>query len=330
MTVRKLWILVVMLAPMVASAETPKPASTNVGKKVIVDRVAAIVNDSVILISELDLRMLPLRNEAMQIKDQGERERRLVKLALQALDEMVNDELMVQAASEAKITVDQAEMQQSIDYIKQQNGLDDKQLEAAMKAQGMTLVTLRNDVVRQRAINQLVGPKVQITPEDVRARYDQMQRRSEAVSAVSLSQIVFALPEHPTEQQLEEAKAKAQKSLDRVKAGEDFTKVANEVTEDPTTKATGGQLGWIQRGTLAEDFDQVVFSMEKGDLRGPVKGAKGLYVLQVIDVKRTELKPFDAMKDELTAELRRKALAKHTQAWIEELRKKAYIDIKLK
>jgi len=323
-------VLVLMLAPMVASAETPKPASPNTGKKVIVDRVAAIVNDSVILISELDLRMLPLRNEAMQIKDQGERERRLVKLALQVLDEMVNDELMVQAASEAKITVDQAEMQQSIDYIKQQNGLDDKQLAEAMKAQGMTLATLRNDVVRQRAINQLVGPKVQITAEDVRARYDQLQRRSEAVSAVSLSQIVFALPEHPTVQQLKEAKANAQKSLDRVKAGEDFTKVANEVTEDPTTKATGGQLGWIQRGTLAENFDQVVFSMEKGDIRGPVKGAKGLYVLQVTDVKRSELKPFDAMKDELTAELRRKALAKHTQAWIEELRKKAYIDIKLK
>ena len=69
--------------------------------------------------------------------------------------------------------------------------------------------------------------------------------------------------------------------------------------------------------------------MEKGDVRGPVTGPQGLHVFYVTDVKQSELKPFAEMKDQLKRELRRREMDKQTADWIEELRKKAYIDIKL-
>ncbi|MBS1122333.1 MAG: PpiC-type peptidyl-prolyl cis-trans isomerase [Deltaproteobacteria bacterium] len=304
--------------------------SSDASSKLLVDRVAAVVNDAVILTSELDLRLSPVRAEVMQITDRHERDRRLAKLATQLLDEMINDELVVQAAREAKITVEASEVQEAVDYIKRQNKLDDAQLAAAMKAQGITTSTLRNDLVRQRAVSQLVSPKVQVTEEDLRAHYDQMQRRSSTVSAVSLSQIVFELPDHPTEQQLTAARGKAQRALDRIKAGEEFAKVASEVSEDPSTKPTGGMLGWIEPSTLSATWEPVVFGMDKGEVRGPITGPKGLHLLFANEVKRTQLKPFADMKDELSQDLRRRALGKLTQSWIEELRKKAYIDIKLK
>ena len=329
MVMRVLALLMLLSLSGVAWADK----SPNAGKKEHLEKVVAIVNDSIILQSELDARMVPVIAEAQQIADPQERRRRMAKLASQVLDEMVNEELIVQAAEGAKIEVDSSEVQAALDEIKQQNNLDDAGLTQALAQQGYTLqgykADLRRQLLRLRAVNQLVAPKVQVTDEDVRARYDQMQRRSEAVSAVQLSHILVKLPEHPTEQQLSDAKEKAAKAMDRVKGGEAFAAVAKEVSEDPSTAANGGELGWFQRGSINPDWEQIVFSMNKGDMRGPVTGPQGLHVFYVTDVKQSELKPFDQMKEQLQRELKRRELDKQTQTWTEELRKKAYIDIKL-
>jgi peptidyl-prolyl cis-trans isomerase SurA len=337
-------VLLIALVPGIASI-TPawgddkgapkKQRSPNAGRKVVVERVIAIVNDAIILQSELDARLVPVRNEAMQLPDVKERERRLAKLAGQMLDEMVNEELIVQAGEAAKVEVEASDVQAAIDEIKQQNNFDDATLNQVLAAQGFTLAgyrtELRRQILRLRAQNQLVAPKVQVTEEDVRARYDQMQRRSEAVSAVSLSHMLFKLPEHPTEQQLNDAKEKAAKAVTRVKGGEDFAKVAGEMSEDDGTKTTGGVLGWFQRGSMANpEWEPIVFAMDKGEVRGPINGPQGLHVFMVSDVKKTELKKYEDMKEQIMRELRRRELEKQTQTWIEDLRKKAYIDIKLR
>ncbi|MEO8702826.1 MAG: peptidylprolyl isomerase [Kofleriaceae bacterium] len=322
-------ILTVASATAFAAPSPTKPPPAAAGTKVIVDRVAAVVNDQVILVSELDIRMMPLRAEAAKIADQGERDRRLAKLGLSMLDEMINDELVVQAAVAAKLTVEPEELKSAVDYIKKENKLDDKALEEAMKAQGITVANLKNDLLRQRAINQLVGPKVSVSEDEVKSAYDEMTRRSASVTAVNVSHILFALPEHATEQQQNEAKQRAQAALDRLKAGADFAALANELTDDTGTKTTGGMLGWIDAGTALPEWEPVVFAMEKGDVRGPVAGPKGLYILYANDLKRTQLQPYAAMKEQIGSNLRHKALAKQTKVWIEELRKKAYIDIKL-
>jgi len=313
---------------------TGATTSPNKGKKLKLDYVVAVINDAIILNSELETRRLPVLSEAQQITDPKERERRITKLTSQVLDEMVNEELIVQAAEAAKVEIESSEVQSAIDEIKQQNNLDDAGLSAALAAQGLTIAgykqEMRRQLLRLRAMNTLVAPKVQITDEDIRARYDQMARRTEQVQAVKLAHMLFKLPEHATEQQLAEAKEKASKAIARVKAGEDFAKVAATESDDDSTKATGGELGWFQRGSMANpEWEPIVFAMEKGDVRGPVTGPQGFHVFMVTEVKRSDLKPFPEMKEQLSRELRRREMDKQTQTWVEELRKKAYIDIKL-
>jgi len=308
--------------------------SPNKGKKLKLEYVVAVINDAIILNSELEARRLPVLSEAQQITDPKERERRIAKLTSQVLDEMVNEELIVQAAEAAKVEIESSEVQSAIDEIKQQNNLDDAGLSAALAAQGLTIAgykqEMRRQLLRLRAMNTLVAPKVQITEEDVRARYDQMARRTEQVQAVKLAHMLFKLPEHATEQQLAEAKERASKAIARVKAGEDFAKVAATESDDEGTKATGGELGWFQRGSMANpEWEPIVFAMDKGDVRGPVTGPQGFHVFMVTEIKRSDLKPFPEMKEQLMRELRRREMDKQTQTWVEELRKKAYIDIKL-
>lgn len=316
------------------ASPAPAPSSPNAGKKMIVERVVAVVNDSIILRSELDARMVPVIGEAQQIADPRERERRIEKLRGQVLDEMINEELIVQAAQEAKIEVESAEVQAALDEIKSSNNLDDAALAQVLAAQGYTLANYKHDLRRQlmrlRAVNQLVAPKVNVSDEDVRARYDEMQRRSQSVSAVQLSHILFKLPERPTEQQLAEAKEKAAQAMARIKGGEAFSAVATEITDDLGTKDTGGELGYFQRGSMANpEWEPIVFSMEKGDVRGPVQGPQGLHVFHVTDVQTSNLKPFAEMKEQISRELRRREMDKQTQTWLQDLRKNAYIDLKV-
>jgi peptidyl-prolyl cis-trans isomerase D len=175
-----------------------------------------------------------------------------------------------------------------------------------------------------------VLPKIHVSDEDARARYDELARRATGVSAVQASQIVIKVPDHATEQQLADAKARAARAIDRVKAGEAFADVAKDMSDDLTTKPTGGEIGWLEAGTLSQAWEPVVMGMQVGDVRGPIAGPDGLYVLYASNIKKAALQPFPEMKDKLKRELEEAQLEKARQAWIAELRKKAYIDIKLR
>jgi peptidyl-prolyl cis-trans isomerase SurA len=325
--------LIAILGATPASAQTrPKQPAAKAKRTAVVDRVVAVVNDTVVLDSELRARLTPLVGDVQGIADARERRRRFDKLRTQMLDEMVNEELIVQAAEEARIEIESSEVDAAVDEIKKQNNLDDTGLAQALQQQGYSLSAYKTDLRRQllrlRAVNQLVRPRVTVTDEDIRARYDAMQRRSEAVSAVQLAHILIRVPEKASEQDIAAARDRAATAIQRVKGGEEFAKVAADVSEDVATKGGGGELGWFERGSISPEWEAVVFSMDKGEVRGPVSGPQGLHVFFVQEVKRTDLKSFDDLKEQLRAELTRREMDKQTTQWIEELRKKAYVDLK--
>jgi peptidyl-prolyl cis-trans isomerase SurA len=309
------------------------PRSTAAGQTVTLDRVVAVVNDAIVLESELVMRLLPLTADLDAIEDPRERSRREEKLATQMLEEMISEELMVSAAEEAKIEVEPGEIQAAYDDVKQQNKLDDAGMAKALSLQGLTInsykADLRRQLLRMRAVNLLVRPRVTVTDEDVRARYDAMSRRSEAVSSVFLHHVLITVPDKATEQEKAQARARATEVIEKAKAGEDFAKLAAAYSDDAGTSKSGGELGWIQRGSIPTEWEAVVFSMEKGEVRGPITGPSGLHVFYVADVKQSDLKSFDDMKEQLRNELFRREMDKQTGLWLDELRKKAYIQVKL-
>ncbi len=325
-------ILALLLAFPAAAAAQNKQAG-KAKRAFTVDRVVAVVNDAVLLSSELDVRLLPLLEDVEKIDDPSERRRRLDKLRSQMLEDMINEELIVQAAVEARIEVPAADVNSALDEIKKQNKLDDAEFAEALAAQGYTLAAYKNDMRRQltrlSAVNQIVRSRVSVSDDDVRARYDALVRRSESVNAVRLSHIRIDVPEKATDAVLAAAKERAAEAVTRVRAGEDFAAVALEMSDDDATKTGGGELGWFERGALSPEWEAVVFSMDKGEVRGPISGPQGLEVFYVSEVKRTEIKKFEDLKEQIKGELTRREMDKQTQLWIDELRKKAYIDNKL-
>lgn len=316
-----------------APAPTPAKPAARSHRRQIVDRVVAVVNDAVILKSELRRRAAPLAAELDSVADRIERERRLAKLEGDVLDDMVNEELIAQAAAEAKLEVEAKEVDAALGEIKKQNKLSDEQLGEALRLQGYSLSSYRQDVRRQllrmRAVQVIVRPRVTVTDDDVRARFDAMNRRSAAVKKVKLRHILIALPPRPSEAELSAAKKRAAELIDQIKGGADFARLAADQSADETTKFTGGDLGWIERGSLDTEWEVIVFAMGQGEVRGPVTGPRGLHVFQVTEVERNENRPFEEVKEQIRAELFRREQDKQTQQWLTELRDKAHLEIKL-
>ncbi|MCP4448423.1 MAG: hypothetical protein GY811_24235 [Myxococcales bacterium] len=323
--------------PTVPDKRTRKPAALaadgDVSSAMVIDRVVATVNDEIILRSELMMRVAPLAFELSKITDLRERARRQSKLTSQVLSEMINETLVTQAASTAKLSVGAKEVEAAISDLKRQNKLDDEQLKEALRMQGYSMSSYRKDVrsqiVRMRAVNTLVRPKVSITDDDVRAKYDSNARRSALVSEVHLQHILVELPTDHDGAQKKAARDKAADIIARAREGEEFAKLAEEFSDDPATKNTGGDLGWIERGTIATEWEVIVFAMAKGETRGPVSGPRGLHVFHVSELKDSKQDEYETVKEKLRNELYRAELDKQTRLWVDELRKKAHFEIKL-
>jgi parvulin-like peptidyl-prolyl isomerase len=317
-----------------AAEPAPAPAPAAPGrKKIVIDRVAAVVNDAVILESEVRKRATPLLSDLDDIDDARKRQRQWQQLLRQTLEDMVHEELMVQAANEAKLEVTTEEVEKAINEVKRSNKLTDKQLEDALAQQDYSIAEYRKDLRRQilrlRAQNVLVRPRVQITDEEVKSHYAKIAGQSAAVTEVRLRHILISLPEDAGAEVLADARRRAGNLMERVKSGEDFAQVALNASDDLDSKSSGGELGWFKKGTLPPEWDEVVFDMAAGEVRGPVRGPRGLHVFQVVDTKTEPVRDFEEVKEELRNQLYNEELGKQTKVWLEELRRKAHVEVKM-
>jgi peptidyl-prolyl cis-trans isomerase SurA len=301
--------------------------------RILVDRVAAVVDGSVILYSDVMLRAAPLLADLQRIADPTERERRLADLQERVLEEMVAEELIVGAARQAGVEVTEQEVNAAIREIRDQNNLSERELEEALRVQGYTLASYRQDLERQmlrmRAANMLVRPRVSVTDDDVRVRYERMARRTDTVSRVHLRHILIEVPANATDQERNEARDRAAELAQQARAGASFEELASEHSDDAATRAGGGDLGWIQRGSLATEWEDIVFAMDEGEVRGPITGPRGLHVFHVDARETDEMPPFEEAREALRQEIFQEEMERQTGAWLEELRRGAYVDIKL-
>ncbi len=303
------------------------------GKQVLIERVVAVVNDTVILESEVLQRASSNAQELDEIQDPREKQRQWKTLVRQTLLDMVDEELIIQGAAEANLEVTEDEIDKAVQEVKTNNHLSDEQLTQALAAQGYTPESYRKDVkrniLRLRAINILVRPRVTVTDDEVRAYYDKMIASKTTVTAVKVSTILIALSENASDDEKKAARTRAGNLVERAKGGEDFAKLALDNSEDQASKGSGGDLGWVKRGEYPTEWEQVLFSMDKDDVRGPVEGPRGLHVFKVTDVKKDGAKPFEQMKNRLREQLYNEQLEKQTKVWLEEQKKKAHVEIKL-
>jgi peptidyl-prolyl cis-trans isomerase SurA len=297
----------------------------------VVEKIAAVVGDSIILGSEIEEKAAPLLAEVARMPEAAKRAARAAALRREVLERLIDDELILQQAAELKLTVTSEQVDSSIEEIKRQNNIDDDQLREALRAQGMSMAAYRADLKKQllrfRVINIAVGSRVTISDDDVKTYYDRHMKDGANVQ-VRASHIFIAIPENADSAVVAEKQAQAKKLLDRALAGEDFAKLAREASDDPATRAEGGDLGYFGKDMLPKAIEEMVFAMKIGDVRGPVRADRGFHVIKLVDRKTKDPKPLDEVKDDVRMQLRQKEMERQSKSYLAELRKKTLVDVR--
>jgi parvulin-like peptidyl-prolyl isomerase len=141
--------------------------------------------------------------------------------------------------------------------------------------------------------------KVTITENKVKAYYKDHNETFKTPEMIRVRHILVKVGPSATDEEKKTVKAKAEEILQRLKIGEDFVKLATEVSDDPGTKAKGGDLDFFPKGTMIPAFEEVAFSLKPGEVRGLVETEYGYHIIRMEEKKEAVLEPYEKIKDKV-------------------------------
>jgi peptidyl-prolyl cis-trans isomerase SurA len=301
-------------------------------QKKVIERVVAVINNEIILASELDQMALPLLRQGLD-PESAEGKKMLEEARHKALDAMVDDRLVMQQATELKLNVSSDEVERAIDEVKKQNKLDDATFTEALKQQGFTMEGYRKNLRRQilnlKVVNTAVRSRINISDDEVKTYYQQNARQLGGDKQAHIRQILIGVPADANPDEVERKKRVAAKVVELGRGGTKFEELAKKYSDDDTTKESGGDAGWIGKGVLVDQLEEAIAGMDDGDVRGPIRVGPGWMVLQLVERKQGDIRPYDEVKEQLRKTLYEQQVEKATQSWLRELRKKAHVDLRL-
>ncbi len=148
-----------------------------------------------------------------------------------------------------------------------------------------------------------VRAQVKIPDSDLKADYERRRGSFQIPEQVAASHILIKVDPEKGPAADAEAKTKAEALFARVQKGEDFAKLANENTDDPSGKGNGGQLSPFGRGQMVPEFEQAAFDMKPGEIRGPIKTQFGYHIIKVLSKLPAHIRSFEEVRGQISSEL---------------------------
>ncbi len=246
------------------------------------DALAAVVNGEPLSCFEVaqDAREL-----ARQFAGGGQAMPPAAQLFDRALDNRITRMVQLQQAKKLGIEITDEELDAAIANIEQQNRLLPGQLKEALKAQGIEWEDyrrqLREQLLLSRLINTAVRGGIQISEEAMREYYRRWLAGNKPLREVRLAHIFLPLPPDPSPEQLARTRKLAQDIHRRLKAGEDFARLASLYSAAPDA-AQGGDMGWVMQGGISERLERVL-DLPVGGISAPIRTPVGFQIFRVTD-----------------------------------------------
>jgi len=252
---------------------------------VFIDGVAAIVNEGVVLKSELD------RQQDLIIMRATEAQMQLPPahiLREQVLERLIIEEIQMQRADRIGIQISDQMLNQAIAQIAESNNMRFEDLPAILAQDGIDYAEYRRDMRKQMTLEQLkridVVNRISVSPREVEACIADLEDNAVANSNYNLSHIFISVPESATNEQFQEAEDEARDVYEQLQNGADFGTLAIQHS-DGDTALQGGDLGWRPGGQLPSLFFDVVGEMQSGDFSEPIRAISGYHIVKVNEIQ---------------------------------------------
>lgn len=246
--------------------------------------IAAVVNDSIVTISDVRDRLLLALLSSGMPNTQEMRER----LFPQVFRSLVDEQLQLQEGKKYDISSSDAEIDQALQNIAAENKIPGGDMAAFLRSQGASVASLREQVranlVWNKVVMRTIRPRIDIGDEEIDALLQKM--RTDAGKQEYLVSEVFLSVDRPEDEA--EVKALAEKLAEQIKDGAVFGAIARQFSQG-TGAGTGGDMGWIQASSLGAEVGRALQSMEVGQTVGPVRSGNGYHILGLRDKRVVSL-----------------------------------------
>jgi peptidyl-prolyl cis-trans isomerase SurA len=273
-----LWLLT---AGLQAQAQTRELATSGV----LLDRIAAIVNDGVVLKSELDEQVELITQRLAQQRTELPPAN---VLRQQILERLVIQEVQLQRAERAGIKVSDEMLNNALKDIAQKNGRTLDELPRLLESQGVNYAAYRASLRDEMTITLLrqrdVLARIIVTPREIDQYLEKQQGSVAENQDYNVSHILLSLPEAASPGQLEEVGERARDIVQRARAGEDFAQLAVTYSNSQTA-LEGGQLGWRKGSQLPGFIAELIASMQPGQVSDPVRTPSGFHIIRLNETR---------------------------------------------
>ncbi|MFT3718618.1 peptidylprolyl isomerase [Pseudorhodoferax sp.] len=262
-----------------AAAGAPQPS----------DYIVAVVNSEPITNQDVQRRLV---RAVQQLRQQGVQAPPHAELVRQVLESLVIEHAQLQQAREQGIKVDDAAVNLGEQNVARQNGIDVPELHRRLAQDGLSPAQFRDEIRNQIMISRLRERELQsrVSVTDAEVEQYLRERASTAPAAqpseINLAQVLVAVPEGASPQQVAEREARAQEVERRARAGEDFAALARAFSDAPDAAASGGEMGLRSPDRYPELFLQATAQLPAGGVSAPVRSGAGFHVLKVVEKRQ--------------------------------------------
>ena len=284
----------------------------------ISDRIAAIVNDEVITLTELQAE---IRDELIRLKARyrgKELDRRVMQKKYTVLNDLIEKKLLAQEARTRGISMSDEEMDEA-----------EQRIAGGALSPNTTLPESREEMRKELTLQKLlafqVRQHVMVTPGDIRRHYEEFEGQYMESPEYHIRQILLLMDPEPD---IDQTKQRAQDLYTELLEGEDFSEYAERYSDGPE-RVRGGDLGFIAKHELLTPIGQALETMKVGEISPPIQTSLGFHIIILDETQVAKAQSFQQVKDRIRDQLFQKKLLQAQQKWLGDLKRRAYIEVKL-
>ncbi|MFQ6102739.1 MAG: peptidylprolyl isomerase [Candidatus Glassbacteria bacterium] len=287
---------------------------------------AAIVNGAVIPMEDLQTTLDGLieRYKAFGMQFDSTK---VDSLRNQILETMISTELLYQESQKVGFEVSEDELSRELANIKSQYPSEEIFNEALAK-QGLSEEKLRHQVSRSVAITNYIEEnitnKTKVTPEEKAAYFEEHREEFKHDEQVGAKHILIQVDKDEPPDSIESKKNRIDDLLARINNGEDFSTLATEYSDCPSS-VKGGDLGYFSRGKMVKPFEEAAFALKVGEVSGVVRTNYGYHIIKVYDRKGAGYSSFEEVEESIEQTLKRGQTSEKMEALLEKLKSKSDI-----
>ncbi|MCX8022979.1 MAG: peptidyl-prolyl cis-trans isomerase [Syntrophorhabdaceae bacterium] len=286
----------------------------------VVDRIAAIVNDEIITV--IDLERYVHVEKYGEFVSVNEYFRNLV--FRDKIDALIENILIKQQAKKLKIDVSPKEINNMINSIKKQYLITDEELREQLKRDKISyndfVEGLRTNAIKNKVLAQVISSDIHLTEKDLKDYYD---KRPD-----DFREETYRLKQIFVSGKSEDPHRKVLNIQARLKKGESFEALAKEFSEDPSAK-DGGDIGMIKRDELVPAIREALNMLKPGNYTDIIETPYGLLILKLEEVIKGGTIPFEEVKERIHEKIIREESERRYQDYIKKLRRSSYIEVKI-